>query len=234
MKDLPLTTKAYNSLKKKLIDLHLRPGEILMVQSLAKDLGLSRTPVREALIHLKQEGFVQETDGRKFKVTEISLETINEIYEIREQLECLAIKRVALQRSMAQIKELEKTMLSMKKAVARLEYSSFIEYDLRFHEQIVKYSGNRTLEGLLKTLADKVQRIRYLTLNIEKRMENSVLEHSKILKFIKERNPKGARHALHEHLTNVRQGLNGLLRSPDSSFMGKVLLSSVSIKFRKT
>ena len=91
----PVTLSVYNELKNKIVSLELMPGQILMVQQLSKDFGISRTPVREAVVRLRDDGLVEESDGRKFRVSEITWRMIDDIYETRQALEGLVVSRLA-------------------------------------------------------------------------------------------------------------------------------------------
>ncbi len=82
----PVTLSVYNELKNKIVSLELMPGQILMVQQLSKDFGISRTPVREAVVRLRDDGLVEESDGRKFRVSEITWRMIDDIYERARRL----------------------------------------------------------------------------------------------------------------------------------------------------
>ncbi len=221
---VPLTTEAYDTIKHQIIDLHLRPGEIIMVQQLSRKLGISRTPVREALVRLKNEGLVESAEGRKFKVCELTLDTIIEIYDIRECLESLAIGRVSEIVTKTQMNHLKNILAKMKVALENKNYDSFFEQDSNFHNYIIEACGNKILKTLMKQLNDKVQRIRYLTVNINKRPEDSVVEHTQILECLKNNDGEGAKNVLQKHLSNVKEGLKAMFEDTNKNFFGKSFL----------
>jgi len=220
---LPLTLKAYHQLKRRIIDLRFRPGEILMVQSLAKELGISRTPVREALVRLQQEGFVEEAEGKKFKVSEITLKSILELHEIRELMEGHAVKRVAKNRTGAQVDELRELTKRMEQALGVRDPDLFFEADLEFHAKLIRFCGNRALQDLAVQLTEKIQRVRFLTLYVHRRLEETIDEHSKILDGIEAQDPRSAQKALNTHLQNVKKGVEKLFAERGLGFLSSPL-----------
>jgi DNA-binding GntR family transcriptional regulator len=220
---LPLTLKAYHQLKRRIIDLRFRPGEILMVQSLAKELGISRTPVREALVRLQQEGFVEEAEGKKFKVSEITLKSILELHEIRELMEGHAVKRVAKNRTRAQVDELRELTKRMEQALGVRDPDLFFEADLEFHAKLIRFCGNHALQDLAVQLTEKIQRVRFLTLYVHRRLEETIDEHSKILDGIEAQDPRSAQKALSTHLQNVKKGVEKLFAERGLGFLSSPL-----------
>jgi len=220
---LPLTLKAYYQLKRRIIDLRFRPGEILMVQSLANEQGISRTPVREALVRLQQEGFVEEAEGKKFKVSEITLKSILELHEIRELMEGHAVKRVAKNRTRAQVDELRELTKRMEQALGVRDPDLFFEADLEFHAKLIRFCGNRALQDLAVQLTEKIQRVRFLTLYVHRRLEETIDEHSKILDGIEAQDPRSAQKALSAHLQNVKKGVEKLFAERGLGFLSSPL-----------
>jgi len=220
---LPLTLKAYHQLKRRIIDLRFRPGEILMVQSLANEQGISRTPVREALVRLQQEGFVEEAEGKKFKVSEITLKSILELHEIRELMEGHAVKRVAKNRTGAQVDELRELTKRMEQALGVRDPDLFFEADLEFHAKLIRFCGNRALQDLAVQLTEKIQRVRFLTLYVHRRLEETIDEHSKILDGIEAQDPRSAQKALNTHLQNVKKGVEKLFAERGLGFLSSPL-----------
>jgi len=223
---LSLTMQAYNNLKEKIMRLQLRPGELLLVQPLAKELGISRTPVREAMIRLEREGFVEEADGKKFKVTEITLKSILEIHEIRELIELHAVAKAAVNRSQDQMNLLMKSAANMEGSLKKSDHVAFFETDMDFHAQIIHISDNKTLESLMHQLNEKIQRIRHLTTYVHRRIENTVGEHAAILSAIENQDAEAAQKAMKNHLDNVKQGVIHLFQNGAMNYFGGVSLET--------
>ena len=223
---LSLTMQAYNNLKEKIMRLQLRPGELLLVQPLAKELGISRTPVREAMIRLEREGFVEEADGKKFKVTEITLKSILEIHEIRELIELHTVAKAAVNRSQDQLDRLKESATSMKGSFKKSDHVAFFETDMDFHAQIIHICDNKTLESLMHQLNEKIQRIRHLTTYVHRRIENTVGEHAAILSAIENQDAEAAQKAMKNHLDNVKQGVIHLFQNGAMNYFGGVSLET--------
>ena len=216
-----LTVGAFNTIKKMIIDLEFRPGEILMVQSLAQQLGISRTPVREALVRLVSESLVEHADGRKFKVSAITLDSIREIYDIREALECYSIADVAGKISLQQLDSLRSFIESMKSALAAGENDKFMTLDLRFHGELLAIHGNKSMLRITEQMNDRVQRIRYLTISIKGRLEHTIEEHQAILECLQKKDSAGARAALKRHISKARMDLEHLFSEGGMRLVGK-------------
>lgn len=221
---LSLTMQAYNNLKEKIMRLQLRPGELLLVQPLAKELGISRTPVREAMIRLEREGFVEEAEGKKFKVTEITLKSILEIHEIRELIELHTAAKAAVHRSQNQMNRLKDLAADMEQSLNKSDHVAFFQTDMDFHSQIIHIGNNKTLESLMHQLNEKIQRIRHLTTYVHRRIEDTVGEHAAILSAIDAQNPDAARKTMKNHLDNVKQGVIHLFQNGAMNYFGGVNL----------
>jgi DNA-binding GntR family transcriptional regulator len=225
-KSIPLTVDAYNTIKQKIIDFHLRPGEIILAQSLANDLGISRTPVREALVRLTQEGLVEHADGRKFRITEITLESIKEIYEVRESLEVVAVYDLAQKIDEPGLARIGESLEEMRKALDNHNVDNFFNLDLDFHSIIVDLHGNKTMAKILDQLHDKIQRIRYLTVNIEGRVQNTIDEHEIIYNALKDHDGKAAVDAIRSHFGKVKNDFEKLAsESNGKAYLWKTLMA---------
>lgn len=223
-KDIPLTLQAYNILKQRIMDLNLRPGEIIMIQTLAKELGISRTPVREAVVRLEREGFVEAAEGKKFRVSALTIKNVLEIHEIRKLMEVHAARSVAISADRRQIDDLNKIIARMKTALADKSHDRFFEYDLAFHEKIISYHGNETLMLLMNQVNDKIQRIRYLTIYIDQRLEETIEEHQAVVDAIKSHDPDLAAQTLEFHLRKVKDGLAYLFDKKHPQLLGGFLI----------
>jgi len=206
------------------MSLQLRPGELLMVQSLSKEMGISRTPVREALIRLERDGFIEEADGKKFRVSELTLTDIIEIHEIREMIEVHTVRAVAANCSEKQITPLKELTKMMNQAVEKKDHIAFFQADMAFHAQLVNYCNNKTLENLVAQLNEKIQRIRHLTTFVYRRLEDTIGEHDNILAAITKHDPDAAEHAMRYHLDKVKQGVINLFEDGTMNFFGGVNL----------
>lgn len=215
-----LTKQAYEILKERIMRLQLRPGELIMVQPLSRELGYSRTPVREALIRLESDGFVEEADGKKFRVSELTLTDIMEIHQIREMIELHAVRTVAETRTQEWLDILSQYTASMRVSAESRDHVPFFQMDMAFHRQLIVYCGNRTLESLVAQLNEKIQRIRHLTTFVYHRLEDTLEEHDAILASIGEQDPDGAARAMKYHLDQVKDGVVKLFEDGTIDFFG--------------
>jgi DNA-binding GntR family transcriptional regulator len=195
-----ISREIYQLLKNKIIDFELLPGQILMVQQLAAEHDISRTPVREALVRLKEEGFVEETQGRKFKVSEVTWAQITDLYQIRKILEAQALIEIAGRITGKQVSALEALTKSMEKDYKNGDHSSFFENDLKFHNFIFELYGNKMIIEWMRRMQDHQQRIRYLTATMDSRLKESIAEHTSIVKHLREGGGEMAAKVLSAHL----------------------------------
>ena len=146
---LPLREVVFHTLRKAIIQGELQPGERLMEVSLANKLGVSRTPVREALRQLDLEGLVEIAPNRGAKVIGISRKDVEDIYHMRARLEGLAARKAAEQIKEEELAELEEVILLSEFHVKKPESKQMVRLDGRFHEIMYRASGSRMLEHVL-------------------------------------------------------------------------------------
>ena len=195
----PVTLSVYNELKNKIVSLELMPGQILMVQQLSKDFGISRTPVREAVVRLRDDGLVEESDGRKFRVSEITWRMIDDIYETRQALEGLVVSR------------LDSLLGQMRQAVGQGDLARYFELDDEFHGALLRIHGNRVILSCIGRIKDQQQRIRFLTEGARDRTEESLAEHERILQCLHAHDGAGASEQMRLHLQLAREDTKNLL-----------------------
>ncbi len=188
----------YRHLKGLILSGRLLPGAKLSEPALAQDLGVSRTPIREALVRLSEEGLVELLPGRGARVRRLSPEEVEEVYQVRALLEGEAAKEAALRASRGELGELEALLQAIDEAPPE-DYPEQMRRDLEFHRALVRLSGNRTLlrlyEDLLSALA--LARSTLPTLSQEERTRR---EHWAILEALRARDPEGARKAVEAHV----------------------------------
>ena len=204
-------TAVFEKIKKRIIDGTLTPGLPINENEFAQDLSVSKTPIREALRQLEREGFVENVPGRGSAVTQITFQDIREIFEIREIIECGAVKRVAVsgnrEKILAKKRELEQFP---KRNVERKISIWGPEEDI--HQFIVKSIGNRKLHETYLGLVDHIKRIRKLYGGhfSRKRFESMLTEHFEILDALLEGNADRAEAAVQNHLRNAAAFILGL------------------------
>ncbi len=214
-----LRHKAYEELRQLILTAELPPGAAISEVRLAQAIGLSRTPVREALKQLDQEGLVKTIPQHGSFVSELTIQDIFEIYQLREQLEGFAAAGAANRMDSHQAEDLMKELLAARRAAARDKLQKAFDFDVHLHQQIVAVMRNKRLETFLAALKDQVHRIRYLSPRIHGRLDATFDEHSRIVKAILDRNPTEAELAMRQHLQRARDNaVNILMPSSISDF----------------
>ena len=216
---IPLSEEAYNKIKGLLISLHFRPGEVLFTQQLANELNISRTPTREALVKLAQEGFLVQTDSRKFQVAYITESSIRDLYNLRKCFEVNAIEQVRSEITRKDIQAVEKINQNMLAALEAGDVDRFFQLDGEFHFYFIRKCGNQLMITFTNQLMDQQQRIRYITRYINHRMEKTVPEHAQIIDALKEGRTELAYEAIKSHLTQTQEETIDFLNSQEFSFV---------------
>jgi DNA-binding GntR family transcriptional regulator len=202
-----LADKIYHVLKKSIIYQEYSSGTRLVDQDIADRLGVSRTPVREAVSRLAAEGLVSVIARRGVFVTELSEKDIREIYEVRETLEVLAIRLAISILTDQDIQTLQEISSQYETGMLKDDYMACYDLDRQFHDQLLRMSGNSLLADMYKTLSGKIQISRWKHCRDRERTEKSLHEHELILKALKTRDVDEAILRLREHIGTVKVDL---------------------------
>ena len=202
-----LTNEIYSLVKEQIITMQLLPGQLLLVQGIADDIGISRTPVREALVCLRDEGLLEDADGHKFRVTQITWKLIRDLYAAREAVEPFAAAETAAKITKQQISALNKLLTEMECCNARGDFHTAFVCDMAFHDKIIEILDNHIILGWMRRIHDHQRRIRYLSVGSESRMECSLREHREILERLKQHDGPGVSAAMRSHLERSRQNM---------------------------
>lgn len=181
-------------------------GDIITELKLCQLLDVSRTPVREALTRLRQEGLIKES-GKGAIVVGVSEDDLYDIYEVRMRTEGLAAAKCAERITEQQLKALGDTLELQEFYTAKKQPDSIKKLDSEFHEQIYSYCGSRTLETLLSELHRKVKRYRKSSVSNPERAVEAVREHREIFDAIVARDPSLAEELTAKHIKNARESI---------------------------
>jgi DNA-binding GntR family transcriptional regulator len=193
----PQAEKAYRALKRLILDNEIPPGAQMLEHEAALRLGMSRTPVREAMVRLQQEGMVDIRPRHGMRVLPVSLDDMREIYDILTVLEALAARRAAERGLTARdLAGLEAAVRDMDLALERDDRDAWAEADARFHASLVAASGSRRLQHAVATVVDQSSRARRLTLHLRQKPLTSNADHRAVVEAIKMRDPERA-HDIH-------------------------------------
>ncbi len=199
---LPLRDVVFNTLRQAILRGDLAPGERLMEIQLAERLGVSRTPIREAIRKLELEGLVLMIPRKGAEVAGISEKSLRDVLEVRCSLEELATGLACQRMNKEQITQLEAARDAFAKAVASGDIMEMAERDEKFHDVIVDGSDNSRLIQILGNLREQMYRYRLEYIKEEDKRQVILLEHENIVKAIRARHVDEAREAMRRHIEN--------------------------------
>lgn len=201
----PLREIVFESLREAIIQGRLKPGERLMEIQLAEEMGVSRTPVREAIRKLELEGFVVMIPRKGAYVAGISIKDIVDVFEVRAALEALAAGLAAERATPEELEEMERAVLQIYEVSNGQNLDTLVERDTSFHELIYKASRNQRLVQIITLLKEHFQRFRTTSLALPGRGKHAVEEHKSIVEAISERNVELASTLAREHIETAEQ-----------------------------
>lgn len=207
-----LKEKAYQAIKDGIVFYRYRPGEPLVEEQLARELAISRTPVREALKDLQRDGLVKHIPLKGVFVAEVSTKDVEEVFFLREALEVAAVNLAVKRYSDEEIAEIARVFDSLDESLNAGRYEDLFRADVMLHDFIVEQSGNRRLAQFVRILNDQIQRIRRISATTPGRMEESLKEHRSIVEALKRRESDLAGRLLREHLRNIEENALKLCR----------------------
>lgn len=180
----PLAEIAYGEIRRRVLDNAFPPGSHLLEVQLTTELGMSRTPIREALVRLENEGLVELVPRRGMRVLPVSSEDMREIYEILSGLERSAIELIGERCGPADLDRLGAAVEAMERALAADDLDAWAEADERFHQTLVELCGNRRLKKIALDFWDQTHRVRALTLRLRPRPEKSTEHHRALVEAL--------------------------------------------------
>jgi DNA-binding GntR family transcriptional regulator len=203
-----LRGRVFNKIREDILSGKYSQNEELKENTIGLELGVSRTPVREALRQLELEGLVNIIPNKGAYVNGISEKDIHDIYIIRSYLEGLCAKWACEHIRQDQIDELEEIVYLSEFHAKKDHHEQIVELDNKFHELMYEASNSKILDHVLSDFHHYVQRIRKITLSSETRATNSNKEHTAILDAIKQRDGEKAEKLAHEHIMNTIKNIS--------------------------
>lgn len=198
-----LNQKVYRVLKESIIKGFLEPGTKLLENKIAEEMHVSRTPVREAMQKLVAEGFVKTIPNQTMIVTEVSLEDVKEVLQIRGILEGLAARIAAKKINRQEIDELENIISQMSLHVTKENLSSYCKVDDEFHNLILNICGNKWIIQIRDNLGSFIYRFRIKSLSVPGRLKHSLEEHQAIMESLKKHNSEETDRLSQIHMENT-------------------------------
>ncbi|SMY09910.1 GntR family transcriptional regulator [Flavimaricola marinus] len=211
-----LATRTYLSLRQAILDLTYKPGELLRKGEICEALGVSRSPVSEAIARLASEGLVHVVPQAGTFVARFSMNEIREGAFLREAIEVAAIRRIAPEISEEQLVLLRRNLRVQEATIADGDAAAFYDHDAEFHQLLLSFTGFPKVGTVAETAWVQVNRARRQTLPIEGRLAETLAEHHAVLKALEARDPDAAAEALSAHLRQLLTFLVPLERTrPD-------------------
>lgn len=208
----PLREIVFETMREAIIHGVLEPGERLMEVQLAEEMGVSRTPVREAIRKLELEGFVVMVPRKGAYVADISFKDVADVFEIRAALESLAAGLAAERITDEELDELERLLVQVAETAEKNDLERLVEVDTLFHDTIYRASRNQRLVQIVSNLREQIQRFRKTSLGAPGRMKITLEEHKKLVEAIAERDVSLAQQLAQEHIENAENQMLEVLR----------------------
>ena len=201
----PLREIVYEELREMILTGNIKPGTRLMEVEMAEEMGVSRTPIREAIRKLEKEGLVIIEPRRGAYVSEMSVKDMIDILEVRSNLEGLAACLAAERITKKELEELSSVADDFAASVEKDDMSGMIKSDINFHRIIVEASRNKPLIDMVEELQELVLRFRYIYYQDFRRAKEMLPEHKGILAAIKEGQPESAKEGAFSHIDRLKE-----------------------------
>jgi DNA-binding GntR family transcriptional regulator len=203
-----LKDQAYSAIKDAILSLKLKPGDPLVENELAEQLGISKTPVRTALQELEREGLVTKVLYKGTYVREITPRDVREIFQLRAVLEGLAARLAVPALEESDLARARESVRLMETALRAGDRSAASQSGARLHSLLLRKADNERLHLIWNNLDDQTERFRLMSDRISGRLEKSVGEHMGIVEALEQRDPQLAEQRLREHLHSVLEELS--------------------------
>jgi DNA-binding GntR family transcriptional regulator len=207
-----LVQLAYERVKQRILDNQYYPGYQALENEVAEDLGMSRTPVREALIRLKHEGLVELIPRRGLRVVPVLADDMKEIYDVLTSLESMAAELLAKRKpDAATLEPMKEATRDMEVALKNDDLDAWAAADEKFHRALIDLCGNGRLAHMANTVRDQGHRARMVTLRLREKPSASVDEHERVLRAIENGDWETARDVHYDHRRRASEELTAIL-----------------------
>ena len=203
----PLRELVCEHIRQAIIDGTFTRGERLMEIQLAEQMGVSRTPVREAIRKLELEGFVVMIPRRGTYVADISIKDLNEVYEIRTALDVLAAGLAAERINDDELEQMQRLLVEIGQYIELGDMKKIVEIDSAFHDILYQASRNERLVSIISNLREQFTGLRGQSMNYPGRLPRTLDEHRAIVDSISQRDVQKAQEAVRVHLENAEKTL---------------------------
>jgi DNA-binding GntR family transcriptional regulator len=212
---LPLRDVVFKTLREAILRGELKPGERLMELQLASKLGVSRTPIREAIRMLEQEGLAVTIPRRGAEVARMTLKDMEDVLEIREALDELAVQVACTRITQEQLDRLRKVKEEFELCTRGSDVKKIALADVAFHDVIYEATGNPKLVSMLSNLREQIYRYRVEYLKDSRNYPILIREHETILEALRLRDKEQATAAMQEHVANQAAAVKEIIQKQD-------------------
>ncbi len=204
----PLRVQVYEVLREAILTGKLDPGEKIIEVKIAEELNVSRTPVREAIRMLELEELIEIYPQKGIFVAGIeSKKEIDDIFEVRSELEALAVRLAAANLSGQQVTQLKNHLLELDTATSQRNLEKCVEVDIAFHQIIYEAADNRWLQKVLDTLFEQITRFRSQSFSRPGRMDEAFKEHQELFNALEKNDISLAEEIVRCHIENARKNV---------------------------
>jgi len=209
--------RIYDQLKMMVATYHFRPSERVNEVELAEALGVSRTPLREALNRLVAEGMLTFVPNYGFAARSLDTKTIYELYQLRSALETLSVKLAVVQASDADIESVSEFWDEVSHNFVEYPAEKALQYDLEFHSRLTILSGNVELSNILNNISTRLYFVRLVFMGKEERRMDTSIEHQTILTALKKRDTDACVALMQTHINRLQSQLAEVIRESITS-----------------
>ena len=202
-----LAKMAYEIIRNSILSGQWKIGELYNEKAIAADLGISRTPVREALLELASQDLIIFLPRRGLMVNRFNRRDVEEIFELRKAIELAAVEKITEASPAFDLFEIEESLLKQRKAAKEKDYLAFMEADRLFHTSFSELTNNRRLIAILENIRDMIHVMGAKALALEGRALNVIEEHQVIFEAVKKGNIEEARSAMAYHLDQSKEAV---------------------------
>jgi len=202
-----LAKMAYDAIRQSILSGGWKIGDLYNEKAIAADLGISRTPVREALLELAAQELILFLPRRGLMLNRFTRRDAEEIFELRKAIEMAAVEKIALASPPHDLVDIEESLLMQRRAAKRREYLAFMESDRLFHTRFCELTGNRRVIAIMENVRDIIHVMGAKALALEGRAHAVIEEHRAILEAVGRGDAAGARQAMAWHLDQSKEAV---------------------------
>jgi DNA-binding GntR family transcriptional regulator len=207
LRPVTMGTRAFDAVRQAIVQLQLRPGHLLSEAEVARQLGVSRQPVRECFIKLAEVGLVEVRPQRGTFVKLISIREVQHIRFVREAVEVAIVRKAALEASPASIRRLHDSIEAQRRAGESGDHETFLRLDEAFHEALAHSGDCDYAWRVLENLKAQMDRVRYLSMPDATPIDTLIGQHEAVVDAIGRRSPDSAETAMRAHMSEILTSL---------------------------